>query len=98
MIKLSNVWNVGYLFRGNKSGKGDKGVQHLLRAQRMLDYLFSVSIARPMTNEGAKTCPAPTASTAGTYLSVVDIGPRVPRHLQEVNCSLEGMLEFDFPM
>ena len=42
------------------------------------------------------------ASTAGTYLSVVDIGnapvPKVPRHCHQVNCFQQGMLEFEGPM
>ena len=54
-----------------------------------------------MTNKGAKKHPALTASTAGTYLSVVNIGnapvPKVPRHCQ-VNCFQQGMLEFEGPM
>ena len=45
-----------------------------------------------------KKRPAPTASTAGTCLSVVNIGnatvPKVPRHLYLVSCFQEGMLEF----
>ena len=53
-----------------------------------------------MSNErGKKKRPAPTASTGGTCLSVVNIGnvpvPNVPRHLHLVNCIQEGMLEFE---
>ena len=51
---------------------------------------------------GKKKRPALTASTAGTYLSVVDIGnapvPKVPRHCYQVNCFQQGMLEFEGPM
>ena len=51
---------------------------------------------------GKKKRPALTASTAGTYLSVVDIGnapvPKVPRHCHQVNCFQQGMLEFEGPM
>ena len=46
--------------------------------------------------------PALTASTAGTYLFVVNIGndpvPQVPRHCHKVNCFQQGMLEFEGPM
>ena len=46
--------------------------------------------------------PAPTASTAGTCLCVVNFEnapvPKVPRHLHQVNCFQEGMLELDSPM
>ena len=56
-----------------------------------------------MTRKGQKKKrPAPTASTVGICLSVVNIGnatvPKVPRHLYRVNCFQEGMLEFDDPM
>ena len=54
-----------------------------------------------MTNDKKKRS-APTASTAGTCLSEVNIGnapmPKVPRHLHLVNCFQEGMLKFDDPM
>ena len=55
-----------------------------------------------MTNkETKKKCPAPTASTAGTCLFVVNFGnapvPKVPRDLHQVNCFQEGMLEFEVP-
>ena len=50
-----------------------------------------------MTNKGAHT-----ASTAGTCLSVVNIGnapvPKVPRHCHQVNCFQQGMLAFEGPM
>ena len=56
-----------------------------------------------MTNEWGKTKrPAPTASTAGTCLSVVSIGnapmPKVPQHLNLISCFQEGMLVFDGPL
>ena len=55
-----------------------------------------------MTNKGEKKRPALTASTAGTYLSVVNIGhapvPKVPRHCHQVNCFQQGVLEFEGPM
>ena len=60
---------------------------------------------RPKNNDqkrGKKKRPVPTASTAGTCLSVVSFGdapvPKVPRHLHQVNCFQEGMLELDSPM
>ena len=58
---------------------------------------------RTITNEEVeKKRPAPTASTAGTCLSVVNIRnasmPKIPRHLHLVNCFQERMLEFDGPM
>ena len=60
---------------------------------------------RPKNNDqyrGKKKRPAPTSSTAGTCLSVVNFGnapvPKVPRHLHQVNSFQEGMLEFDGPM
>ena len=49
-----------------------------------------------------KKCPALTASTVGTYLSMVNIGnapvPKAPRHCHQVNCFQLGMLEFEGPM
>ena len=43
-----------------------------------------------------------TKKGAGTCLSVVNFGdapvPKVPRHLHQVNCFKEGMLELDSPM
>ena len=55
-----------------------------------------------MTNDGAKKRPAPTASTVGTCLSVVNIGkapvPKDPQHLYLDNCFQEDVLEFDGSM
>ena len=49
--------------------------------------------------KGQKETPRTTASTAVTYLSVVNIGnaplPKVSRHLYLVNCFHEGMLRED---
>ena len=72
-------------------------------SQHVLDYLFpDICGQRTMTKGGKKKRPVPTASTAGTCLSVVNIGdapmPKVPRHLPQVNCFQEGMLELDSPM
>ena len=62
-------------------------------------------ILRPKNNDqyrGKKNRPALAASTAGTYLSVVNIEnapvPKVPRHCRQINCFLQGMLEFEGPM
>ena len=72
-------------------------------SQHALDYLSpDICGQRTMTIRGKRKRPAPTASTAGTCLSVVNFGnapmPKVPRHLHQVNCFQEGMLEFDGPM
>ena len=69
-----------YLF-GVTNGEREKKY----RLQKVLGYLFPVFYGqRSMTNEGGggvrgggggkKKRPAPTASTAGTWLSVVNIG------------------------
>ena len=51
---------------------------------------------------GKKNCPAPTASTGGTCLSLVNTEnasmPKVPCHLYLVNCFQQGSLEFDGPV
>ena len=60
---------------------------------------------RPKNNDqkrGKKKRPALTVSIAGTCLSVVNFGnapvPKVPRHLHQVNCFQEDMLEFNSPI
>ena len=60
---------------------------------------------RPKTNDqirDKKKRTAPTASTAGTYLSMVNFGnapvPKGPRYLHHINCFQEGMLDFGGPM
>ena len=72
-------------------------------SQHVLGYLFP--ILRPKNNDhqrGKKKRPALTASTAGIYLSEVNIGnapvPKVPRHSHQVNSFQQGMLEFEGPM
>ena len=64
-----------------------------------LDYLFPILTANEWGN---KKRPVPTASTAGIYLSVINIENalvlKVPWHLHLVNCFQEGMLEFGGPM
>ena len=51
---------------------------------------------------GKKKRTALTASTAGTYLSEINIGnapvPNVPRHSHQVNCVQQGMPESEVPL
>ena len=71
----------------------------------MLDYLFPILATKdqwPIKGQKIKKKHlAPTASTAGTCLSVISKGndpmSKVPRHLHQVNCFQEGMLAFDGP-
>ena len=79
-----------------------RGNPHLPQAQQALNYLFGGKILIEYTAKGQRQKirewggekrPASTASIAGTYLSVTNIGknaqmPKVPRYLNPVNCSL----------
>ena len=71
-------------------------------SQHVLDYLFPIFTAKEQWQKGKKKHPAPTVSTTGTCLPLVNIGnapvAKVPRHLHQVNCFQEGMLEFDGPI
>ena len=69
----------------------------------MLAPCAGLGLSFPDINEwGKKKRPVPTASTAGIYMSVINIENalvlKVPWHLHLVNCFQEGMLEFDGPM
>ena len=92
----TNAAGAGLSFQRNKWGKGEKGI-----ACSMCWAIFA-RYFRPENNDkcsGKKKRLVPTASTADTCLSVVRVGnapvPNVPRHLHQVNCFQEGMLEFD---
>ena len=84
----------GLSFQCNKWGR-EKRVSHAAGA--LLSFT-GIHGQRIMTNEGSK----PPASTAGTCLSVMNIGnapmPNIPWHLHLVNCFQEGIQEFDSPM
>ena len=80
----------GLSFQCNKWGR-EKRVS--LAASALLSFT-GIHGRRTMTNEGSK----PTASTAGTCLSVMNIRnapmPNIPRHLHLGNC-FQDIQEFD---